>query len=227
MKRTTLMNGYTHSAPNRSKDPSTYVPASLHNFNNQYHCSNGDHHQYHNIHDHDYYMTGFPWPPRSYTCSFCRKEFKSAQALGGHMNVHRRDRARLRQSPPPNDHQAQPPMLNLNLDPTINSNHSSSSSSSNATLIKPITCTLPLFVSPTSPSPSPELKRWVVVDGMLLNPLSTKAPDASKIAEYGHAFAREDGCQVLKKGEIVRMDLEIGLPRDYDLDLELRLGTYS
>uniref|UniRef100_A0A803L5Z2 C2H2-type domain-containing protein n=2 Tax=Chenopodium quinoa TaxID=63459 RepID=A0A803L5Z2_CHEQI len=35
------------------------------------------------------------WPPRSYTCTFCRREFRSAQALGGHMNVHRRDRARL------------------------------------------------------------------------------------------------------------------------------------
>lgn len=37
------------------------------------------------------------WPPRSYACSFCKREFQSAQALGGHMNVHRRDRARLRQ----------------------------------------------------------------------------------------------------------------------------------
>ncbi|GAA0162895.1 hypothetical protein LIER_18890 [Lithospermum erythrorhizon] len=37
------------------------------------------------------------WPPRSYTCSFCKKEFRSSQALGGHMNIHRRDRARLRQ----------------------------------------------------------------------------------------------------------------------------------
>ncbi|XP_075485248.1 transcriptional regulator TAC1-like [Primulina tabacum] len=41
---------------------------------------------------------GFIWPPRSYSCSFCRREFRSAQALGGHMNVHRRDRARLKQS---------------------------------------------------------------------------------------------------------------------------------
>lgn len=40
------------------------------------------------------------WPPRSYPCSFCKREFRSAQALGGHMNVHRRDRARLRQSSP-------------------------------------------------------------------------------------------------------------------------------
>ncbi|XP_074326794.1 uncharacterized protein LOC141664739 [Apium graveolens] len=37
---------------------------------------------------------GFSWPPRNYNCTFCKKEFKSAQALGGHMNVHRRDRAR-------------------------------------------------------------------------------------------------------------------------------------
>ncbi|KAF8088347.1 hypothetical protein N665_0545s0015 [Sinapis alba] len=36
---------------------------------------------------------GTTWPPRSYTCNFCRREFRSAQALGGHMNVHRRDRA--------------------------------------------------------------------------------------------------------------------------------------
>ncbi|MBA0751325.1 hypothetical protein Gogos_000256 [Gossypium gossypioides] len=43
-------------------------------------------------------LGGCIWPPRSYTCSFCRREFKSAQALGGHMNVHRRDRAKLKQS---------------------------------------------------------------------------------------------------------------------------------
>ncbi|XP_054801593.1 transcriptional regulator SUPERMAN-like [Prosopis cineraria] len=36
------------------------------------------------------------WPARNYSCSFCKREFRSAQALGGHMNVHRRDRARLR-----------------------------------------------------------------------------------------------------------------------------------
>ncbi|PHT37661.1 hypothetical protein CQW23_21234 [Capsicum baccatum] len=48
-------------------------------------------------------LGGCVWPPRSYTCSFCRREFRSAQALGGHMNVHRRDRARMKQSPPSNN----------------------------------------------------------------------------------------------------------------------------
>ncbi|KAL2481583.1 zinc-finger protein 10 [Abeliophyllum distichum] len=46
-------------------------------------------------------LGGCTWPPRSYSCSFCKREFRSAQALGGHMNVHRRDRARLKQSPIP------------------------------------------------------------------------------------------------------------------------------
>ncbi|KAK4422931.1 Zinc finger protein 10 [Sesamum alatum] len=45
-------------------------------------------------------VLGCTWPPRSYTCTFCRREFQSAQALGGHMNVHRRDRARLQEPPP-------------------------------------------------------------------------------------------------------------------------------
>ncbi|XP_047329558.1 transcriptional regulator SUPERMAN [Impatiens glandulifera] len=56
---------------------------------------------------------GTTWPPRSYTCSFCRREFRSAQALGGHMNVHRRDRARLHQSHP------YPPPPPLNSLPTV------------------------------------------------------------------------------------------------------------
>nr|AWJ95172.1 stipules reduced [Lathyrus odoratus] len=43
-------------------------------------------------------LGGCIWPPRSYSCHFCKREFRSAQALGGHMNVHRRDRARLKQT---------------------------------------------------------------------------------------------------------------------------------
>ncbi|KAK4364618.1 hypothetical protein RND71_015976 [Anisodus tanguticus] len=66
---------------------------------------------------------GTTWPPRSYTCTFCRREFRSAQALGGHMNVHRRDRARLHQAPPQY---------------ASNSNHNHNSSpNSNSTLLIP------------------------------------------------------------------------------------------
>ena len=52
-----------------------------------------------------FYGVGPWWPPRLYSCSYCKREFRSAQALGGHMNVHRRDRALLKQViiPTPND----------------------------------------------------------------------------------------------------------------------------
>ncbi|XP_062182830.1 zinc finger protein 10-like [Phragmites australis] len=49
------------------------------------------------------HLGGCVWPPRSYSCSFCQRDFRSAQALGGHMNVHRRDRALLRQGSSPDD----------------------------------------------------------------------------------------------------------------------------
>ncbi|XP_056682638.1 zinc finger protein 11-like [Spinacia oleracea] len=55
---------------------------------------------YYYVDDHGSHMmmmmgSSYSWPPRSYTCSFRKREFRSAQALGGHMNVHRRDRAQL------------------------------------------------------------------------------------------------------------------------------------
>nr|XP_010907810.1 transcriptional regulator SUPERMAN [Elaeis guineensis] len=34
---------------------------------------------------------------RSYDCTFCKRGFSNAQALGGHMNIHRKDRAKLKQ----------------------------------------------------------------------------------------------------------------------------------
>ncbi|KAK6929819.1 hypothetical protein RJ641_003913 [Dillenia turbinata] len=34
---------------------------------------------------------------RSYECIFCKRGFTNAQALGGHMNIHRKDRAKTKQ----------------------------------------------------------------------------------------------------------------------------------
>ncbi|KAI3447713.1 hypothetical protein Pfo_004378 [Paulownia fortunei] len=36
-------------------------------------------------------------PVRSYRCTFCKRGFSNAQALGGHMNIHRKDRAKLKE----------------------------------------------------------------------------------------------------------------------------------
>ncbi|OAY55615.1 transcriptional regulator SUPERMAN [Manihot esculenta] len=172
------------------------------------------------------YLSGFSWPPRSYTCSFCKREFRSAQALGGHMNVHRRDRARLRQSPA---RDGQCPILNLNVN--LNPNPSFS---------PPVTSTFPSSAPPLSALSSPsfasssETKKWAIDDSPFLDPLSPKSSDLTKIgtgkalfdAEEFDGFTREDGCKLSKKAEIIRLDLEIGLLSESkeDLDLELRLG---
>ncbi|XWS39215.1 hypothetical protein CRYUN_Cryun18bG0031200 [Craigia yunnanensis] len=178
------------------------------------------------------YLAGFSWPPRSYTCSFCNREFRSAQALGGHMNVHRRDRARLRQSPP-RDH-GQPSFQNLNPNPNF---------SSSSLVSSPFSSTLPsLLVSPplsSLPSPSSafpcEMKKWRV-NGTLINPLSSKGSDSTNTkrakSNFGVKEFKDYGCNnkfLKKKTDYVTLDLDlqIGLASDSkeDLDLELRLGN--
>lgn len=151
--------------------------------------------------------------PRSYTCSFCKREFRSAQALGGHMNVHRRDRARLRWSPLRHD-QDNVPNLNLTSDPHL----SVLPSASLSTRLPASTCAFPSLASspfsslssPSSASPSQELMNLAQSTGV----------------EECSGVNQEDECKVLKKAQYsVRLDLNIGLLSDSeDLDLELRLG---
>ncbi|CAK9175023.1 unnamed protein product [Ilex paraguariensis] len=191
-------------------------------------CSSGSHGE-------EAFLSGFSWPPRFYTCSFCKREFKSAQALGGHMNVHRRDRARLRQSPP---RDGQFSVLNLDLDPnpSLYSNpkpnfSSSLQSSSPSTMFPPFTSSLPPLVSPSlsylsSPSSASPTE--------IRHHLSPTGEDYRKIKSTKTLFGvgeinglrDEKECKIAKKAEIVRLDLEIGLLNDSeeDLDLELRLG---
>ncbi|KAE8662334.1 putative C2H2 and C2HC zinc fingers superfamily protein [Hibiscus syriacus] len=156
----------------------------------------------------DDFLAGFSWPPRSYTCSFCKREFRSAQALGGHMNVHRRDRARLKQSPPSDLH-GHPPFLNLNLNPNPNPNFTTTSSSS-------------------SSFPPPKWR----VNGTLIDPLASGSTDVVKGATksvFGIKEVKDYGKLMEKKSDhhqYATLDLEIGLVSDSkeDLDLELRLG---
>ncbi|XP_022748985.1 transcriptional regulator SUPERMAN-like [Durio zibethinus] len=178
------------------------------------------------------YLAGFSWPPRSYTCRFCKREFRSAQALGGHMNVHRRDRARLRQHSPPRDH-GQPPFLNLNLKPNPNFSSSSLVSSPFSSKVPSRLVSPPLssFSSPSSAFPC-EMKKWRV-NGSLIDPLRSKGSDSTNVKRAKSLFGvkefKDYGCNnnfLKKKTEFVTLDLEIGLVSDSkeDLDLELRLG---
>ncbi|KVH94330.1 transcriptional regulator SUPERMAN-like [Cynara cardunculus var. scolymus] len=44
--------------------------------------------------DQDDHVLGTNHGGRSYECVFCKRGFTTAQALGGHMNIHRKDRAK-------------------------------------------------------------------------------------------------------------------------------------
>ncbi|XP_030470028.1 transcriptional regulator SUPERMAN-like [Syzygium oleosum] len=60
---------------------------------------------------------------RSYECTFCKRGFTNAQALGGHMNIHRKDRAKGKQAP-----SASPTMRKIYDPYVISSNHIGSKS---------------------------------------------------------------------------------------------------
>lgn len=171
-------------------------------------------------------LRGFhPWPPRSYTCTFCKREFRSAQALGGHMNVHRRDRARLRQSPPKNGHDY--PFLNPN--PNLNSNPNPNPSQNPnhdyPQMVSP--SSLSALSSPSSASPV-GIKKWVVFHKKGGGDMGKiKAGKTLVGVSEFEGLYRDSRFEVVKKaGNIVQLDLEIGLVADSkeDLDLELRLG---
>ncbi|WOL07424.1 transcriptional regulator SUPERMAN-like [Canna indica] len=168
------------------------------------------------------FIGGFSWPPRSYSCSFCKREFKSAQALGGHMNVHRRDKARLRHSPPP------PPLpcdLNLNPNP-------------NPTLLGVGKAGPPLIpnlnMPPPPPPPSSSFGNEMIMVSLLphccsCSPLPSSDGLNTMDAVKGLIKEKEMGLQNGRK--VVRLDLDLDLEMGifdqdskHDLDLELRLG---
>ncbi|KAE8698261.1 hypothetical protein F3Y22_tig00110600pilonHSYRG00083 [Hibiscus syriacus] len=145
-------------------------------------------------------LSGFPWPPRSYTCSFCKRELRSAQALGGHMNVHRGERARLLRNSPP-------PFLSSN--PNPNFSYSSSSSQS--------------YGFPS------EMKKWRG-DGGFAGPRSSRGSGSTYMKGAGSCFRVEefngDGCsdKLMKNSKLKMMNAIVISDFDEDLDLELRLG---
>ncbi|XP_019180372.1 PREDICTED: transcriptional regulator SUPERMAN-like [Ipomoea nil] len=183
------------------------------------------HHQHHhtsheslppqNKENGDLVAAGFSWPPRSYTCSFCRREFRSAQALGGHMNVHRRDRARLRQSPPREGQFSS--LLNLNLaDSAAATNPNPSCYTSSSPPSSPSRKLLPAFV-PTLPfiaSSSGEMGKWTKIEGIpvMKNMVVKGFKNGSFEVQNPASFS----------DEAAKLELKIGFKED--LDLELRLG---
>ncbi|XP_044494791.1 transcriptional regulator SUPERMAN-like [Mangifera indica] len=176
--------------------------------------------------DHSY---GLTWPPRNYNCSFCKREFRSAQALGGHMNVHRRDRARLRQLPSPVPEFQNPKFnSNSNLNPSFSSSPPSSKllpfPYTTKSLLSP---SLTVFSSSSSASTNEAKKRLLECTGR--DALTPRWGDITKkknlMAEWTGKLKGTCAHKLSKKEEFINMELEMGLkdPKEV-LDLELRLG---
>lgn len=162
---------------------------------------------------------GVSWPAKQvFTCKFCKRQFRSAQALGGHMNVHRKDRARLRllSSSSSDDH-----------------NHNPDFTSSPSSKFLPYTHhPLPFLSSPSSSSFDEE-KKLELPHLDPLNPQGRNNMNKKRIIggvlgfeELKGTFAQKGELKVLKKEDTIKLGLEIGLLKDphEDLDLELRLG---
>ncbi|KAF2605575.1 hypothetical protein F2Q70_00024486 [Brassica cretica] len=163
-----------------------------------------------------------PWPPKNYTCSFCRREFRSAQALGGHMNVHRRDKAKLRQIPTwlfdPHHHHT--PVRNPN--PNLNSSSSTTLAHHEPSLLNKICITTRFDILDNATS----------YEGLMVerekNNNNVRSRDLKKTAMDSCHAAK---CEI-SRGDLMNkkdgvMGLELGMrlrnPKQV-LDLELRLG---
>ncbi|KAK9993504.1 hypothetical protein SO802_023207 [Lithocarpus litseifolius] len=166
---------------------------------------------------------GVSWPAKQvFTCNFCKRQFRSAQALGGHMNVHRKDRARLRLLPSSSSDSHNP-----------NPNFTSSPSSSSSKFLPYTHHPLPFFSSPSSSSIDEEKK--LELSHLPLNPQGRNNMNKKRIIggilgleELRGTFAQKDELKVLKKEDTIKLGLEIGLLKDpqESLDLELRLGFF-
>ncbi|KAL7608867.1 hypothetical protein Lser_V15G14010 [Lactuca serriola] len=161
----------------------------------------------------------FPWPPRSYTCTFCKREFRSAQALGGHMNVHRREKARLRQITPPKYLGFLPAHLNLDRNPNPNPNMSTTFALKTASF--PSMLRSPSSVQTYSSSLAFSAPRFnKLCPSARANFTAMRSQKSDLTVDGFYDFCHEEESLIVKKpenGSFVDSKFD-------DLDLELRLG---
>ncbi|KAL4588083.1 hypothetical protein LXL04_000962 [Taraxacum kok-saghyz] len=178
--------------------------------------------------DNDYGYDGVSWRQRNFMCNFCKKEYKSAQALGGHMNVHRRDRARLRLSnsasldhPNPNPNPSFPSQSSWLQYRTFHSSLFSLPSPS-STVDKEDKQEFFTSVPHSACNSLVDVRKNVNMEGCVAN--------GGGGFINGNSADQENESRVWKKRERFRVEMEMGLLKDgriemdLDLDLELRLG---
>ncbi|KAL2486448.1 C2H2 and C2HC zinc fingers superfamily protein [Abeliophyllum distichum] len=132
---------------------------------------------------------------KSYECTFCKKGFSNAQALGGHMNIHRKDKAKMKQS---SKDQTSKKFLTIHTTRPDNTVDISGSFESNLTNVPSV-------------SPSSKMKR-IATWPCISSSEDRKSP-------------RGEGETASKSVEISKRTPEELSTGQEILDLELRLGT--
>ncbi|XP_071699330.1 uncharacterized protein [Rutidosis leptorrhynchoides] len=135
---------------------------------------------------------------RSYECIYCKHGFTTAQALGGHMNVHRKDRSRKRSNSSNNksdDRLYQPCLITS----CIHSNHQEGQTHHEFMLRS-----------------SPAIYDSICGNQQIFNGLVTSSSQEEMRLSLSLQFGQSN------EEEHVRVNDEGG-----ELDLELRLGNYQ
>ncbi|XVF19998.1 hypothetical protein REPUB_Repub11eG0159900 [Reevesia pubescens] len=154
-------------------------------------------------------------PARSYECTFCKRGFSNAQALGGHMNIHRRDKAKLKQASP-TETSTTTTQRSLDMIPKIIPSYSPSHPSSK---------TQPIADS-SSPGKWPV---WVIQDDDVNKRDKTSCHVGSEIRQLPLFDEKPSITDQNPSSNQVQGGIEKGLSSSQgspgsDLDLELRLG---
>ncbi|WOL14917.1 zinc finger protein 11-like [Canna indica] len=195
-------------------------------------------------------LGGCIWPPRSYSCSFCRREFRSAQALGGHMNVHRKDRAMLKQCSSPSvetleSHPLDSPSREY-ITTTANPNPKSCFSSSSLSPSPRVPNSPSSFYSsrPKESAEETATLQLFAVPGFNLNKISSLEQIGEHDLGFGQAAAdfqrrplrdedhEDDECNKRSKRRRIEskerqlLQTEVAAKGEQELDLELRLGDH-
>lgn len=140
---------------------------------------------------------------RSYQCVFCKRGFTTAQALGGHMNIHRKDRAKTR-----------PTSTNLNINNKKEENY-----------------TGPRFYQPISSyAPCYAAGQRAQIHYRTFFPASTSSHDQHSVRSVPFGEDCHMSLSNLQYGTSKYVDdmekMRAGNEND-GLDLELRLGHYG
>lgn len=149
-------------------------------------------------------------PIRSYDCTFCKRGFSTAQALGGHMNIHRKYKAKLKQASSSN-----------------NSNQSFDISKIRASYSQIPRIRTPMEVMGNSQDRISTATQWP--DWILGAENDNVKTDKTQLGEVRKLSLFVEGSSPSKIDQRAASSTENGLSssssEEEDLDLELRLGT--